>query len=186
MKKIKRLAVDSMIFIYLLEGNSKFVDSIKKKLGDAEEVIFSTFGLAEVLTGFEKTGDIKGKLQFLSFVESYKNLIVWQKAVDLVIKIYKLTDDFPKPEIYGIVSQIRRSAISIPSNIAEGRRRATSKDFHHFLTIAIASGAELETQIIISKKLNFGKENKYLEIENLMDEIMKMLNKLINTIKQKY
>ena len=96
MKKIKRLAVDSMIFIYLLEGNSKFVDSIKKKLGDAEEVIFSTFGLAEVLTGFEKTGDIKGKLQFLSFVESYKKMSVIGFGKQEALIFAKLRAKYPQ------------------------------------------------------------------------------------------
>ena len=96
MKKIKRLAVDSMIFIYLLEGNSKFVDSIKNKLGDAEEVIFSTFGLAEVLTGFEKTGDIKGKLQFLSFVESYKKMSVIGFGKQEALIFAKLRAKYPQ------------------------------------------------------------------------------------------
>ncbi|MFA6183761.1 MAG: four helix bundle protein [Parcubacteria group bacterium] len=82
-------------------------------------------------------------------LNSYRDLIVWQKAMELVTEIYKLTDKFPKEEIYGIVSQMRRCAISIPSNIAEGRRRDGKKDFRRFLIIAYGSGAELETQIEI-------------------------------------
>src|SRR3989338_10434996 len=96
MKKIKRLAVDSMIFIYLLEGNSKFVDSIKNKLGDAEEVIFSTFGLAEVLTGFEKTGDLRGKLQFFAFMESYKKMSVIGFGKQEALIFAKLRAKYPQ------------------------------------------------------------------------------------------
>ena len=76
MKKIKRLAIDSMILIYLLEGNEKFSGPIQKQLGEADELILSSLGLAEILTGFEKKGDKEGKLKFLSFVESYKRLSV--------------------------------------------------------------------------------------------------------------
>lgn len=111
---------------------------------------------------------------------SYKNLIVWQKAIELVVEIYSLTDKFPRSEIYSLTSQMRRSAISIPSNIAEGRRRGYQKEFIHFLTIAYGSGAELETQIEISKKLPLTKNLDYSKIDQLLEEIMKMLNKMIN------
>ncbi|MFC1612692.1 four helix bundle protein, partial [Patescibacteria group bacterium] len=86
-------------------------------------------------------------------IHSYKELIVWQRAIELVVAIYKLTEDFPKEEIYGLTSQMRRCAISIPSNIAEGRFRGTKNDFLHFLRISYSSGAELETQIVIAKLL---------------------------------
>lgn len=115
-------------------------------------------------------------------IESYENLIVWQKSMDLVILIYELTSNFPKEEIYGITSQIRRSAVSIPSNIAEGSRRSSRKDFRNFVLIAFGSGAELETQIKISERLNFGKKENYPKIKNLLLEIMKMLNKLSNSL----
>jgi len=88
-------------------------------------------------------------------VNSYKDLIVWRKAMDLVVEVYKITEGFPKTEIYGIISQMRRCSVSIPSNIAEGRRRSSEKDFKNFLIIAYSSGAELETQIEISKRLSF-------------------------------
>ncbi|MGW8184736.1 MAG: four helix bundle protein [Candidatus Moraniibacteriota bacterium] len=88
-------------------------------------------------------------------LNSYKNLIVWQKSMELVTEIYTLTVKFPKEEIYGIISQMKRCAISIPSNIAEGRRRNGKKEFKRFLNIAYDSGAELETQIEISKRLKF-------------------------------
>ena len=96
MKKIKRLAVDSMIFIYLLGGNPEFVDSIKKRLEGAEEVIFSTLGLAEVLTGFEKTGDLSGKLQFFAFMESYKKMFVIGFGKQEALIFAKLRAKYPQ------------------------------------------------------------------------------------------
>lgn len=84
-------------------------------------------------------------------ISSYKDLLVWQKALELSVEIYNLTENFPKEEIYGLTSQIRRAAVSIPSNIAEGRYRGSKKDFSQFLRIAYASGAELETQLEIAK-----------------------------------
>lgn len=116
-------------------------------------------------------------------ITNYKDLLVWQKSIDLVILVYELTDNFPKIEQFSITSQIRRSAISIPSNIAEGKMRITKKEFRRFLLIAYASGAELETQLIISKKLNFGKNEKYKKIENLLTEIMKILNTITYKLK---
>lgn len=82
---------------------------------------------------------------------NYKELIVWQKSVDLVTEVYAVTKDFPKEEIYSLTSQIRRSAISIPSNIAEGHSRRSQTDYLQFLKIARGSCAELETQLLISK-----------------------------------
>ena len=88
-------------------------------------------------------------------INSHKDLIVWQKSMDVVAEIYKITDSFPEPELYGLTSQMRRSAVLIPSNIVEGRKRSSRKDFRHFLVISCGSGVELETQIEISKRLNF-------------------------------
>ncbi len=116
-------------------------------------------------------------------IHSYKDLIVWQKAMALVAEIYVLTKNFPKEEIYGLTSQMRRAAISIPSNIAEGRKRGTRKDFRQFLVIAYSSGAELETQIEISKKLPFGKNLDYATVSAVLLEIMKMLNKMLSSLK---
>lgn len=90
----------------------------------------------------------------INTIHSYKDLIVWQKAMDLIVAIYKLTEEFPKSEIYGLTAQMRRSAISIPSNIAEGRRRGSRKDYRQFLIMAYGSGSELETQIEITKRLS--------------------------------
>ncbi len=109
----------------------------------------------------------------------YKNLIVWRKSMDLVVEVYKLTERYPPNELYGLVSQSRRCSVSIPSNIAEGRRRFGDNEFYHFLSIAFASGAELETQIEIAKRLPFGKGLDFSKVDSLLEEVMKMLNKLI-------
>jgi len=115
-------------------------------------------------------------------IKSHKDLIVWQKSIELVLSIYQLTKDFPKEEVYGLTSQIRRSAISIPSNIAEGRSRGTRKDFTQFLRIAFGSGAELETQLLIARKLSFGPEIDYNKVGDDLNEIMRMLNAMIHKL----
>ena len=113
-------------------------------------------------------------------VHNYEKLIVWQKSMDLVEEVYKLSTTLPADEKYGLVSQMRRSAVSIPSNIAEGSRRKTNKDFAQFVIIAFGSGAELETQIKIAKRLDYIKNPSV--VENLLEEIMKLLNKLIESL----
>ncbi|MBM2817521.1 MAG: four helix bundle protein [Parcubacteria group bacterium] len=115
-------------------------------------------------------------------INSYKDLIVWQKSMELVKSVYELTTNFPKEEIYGLTSQIKRSAVSIPSNIAEGKRRGTRKDYRQFLIVAYGSGAELETQIEIAKMLPFGNNLNYDTIGKLIEEVMEMLNKLISSL----
>ncbi len=116
-------------------------------------------------------------------ITSYKDLIVWQRAMELVTAIYKLTENFPKSEIYGLTSQMRRAAVSIPSNIAEGKMRGTRKDYRHFLLNAYGSGADLETQIEIAKQLGFGRNVDFNESSELLEEVMKMLNALIKNLK---
>lgn len=110
--------------------------------------------------------------------KSYKDLIVWQKSIDLVVAVYELAEYFPKSEVFGLSSQMKRSAVSIASNIAEGSKRGTKKDFRQFLLMAYGSGAELETQIFIAKKLPFGKSLNYKTVDALLEEVMKMLNRL--------
>ncbi len=116
-------------------------------------------------------------------IKTYKDLIVWQKSMELVVVIYTLTEEFPKIEIYGLTSQMRRASISIPSNIAEGRRRGSKKDYRQFLLIAYASGAELETQVEIAKRLSFGINLDYTKVDSLLNEVMRMLNKMTNDLK---
>lgn len=116
-------------------------------------------------------------------IYSYRDLIVWQKAIELTIVVYQLTESFPKEEIYGLTSQIRRSAVSISSNIAEGSIRGSKKDFCHFLRIASGSIAELETQITISKRLPFGKNLDCEKLDALTIEVNKMIHGLIGKLK---
>lgn len=117
------------------------------------------------------------------YVKSFKQLIVWQKSVKLSVEIYKITEGMPKFEIYGLTSQMRRSAVAVPSNIAEGKKRKTKNDFLHFLRIANGSAAELETQIIIAKKIY--KDISYKKAEGLLEEIQKMLTTIIIKLENK-
>lgn len=93
-------------------------------------------------------------------VKSYKDLEVWQKAMDLVVMCYQATKNFPKAEVYGLASQLQRAAVSIPANIAEGRERKYSKEFVQHLSIAYSSLAELETHIQIAQRLNYISSDK--------------------------
>ena len=117
-------------------------------------------------------------------IHSHKDLIVWQKAMDLVVLIYKTTDAFPKTETYGITSQMRRSAVSIPSNIAEGRKRGSKADYRQFLLIAYGSGAELETQLEICQRLSYLDDSQWKKISLLIEEVMKMLNSMITGLQE--
>ena len=116
-------------------------------------------------------------------IQSYKELIVWQKSVDLVERTYILTAEFPREEIYGLVSQMRRAAVSIPSNTAEGQRRKDLPEYLHFLRMADASSAELETQIIIAKRLY--PKLDYFKVDSLLEEVQKMLNVLMRKLDEK-
>ncbi len=115
---------------------------------------------------------------------SYKDLIVWQKALLLVKEIYALTEHFPQSENFGLTSQMQRSAMSIPMNIAEGSKRTTKKDFRKYVHIAYGSGAELETQIEIAKQLPFTSTLDFRVAESLLDEVMRMLNGLAASLIQ--
>ena len=112
------------------------------------------------------------------YVKSYKELIVWQKAILLVKEVYLVTESFPNSERYGLTSQIRRSAVSIPSNIAEGYGRRSSKEYSHFYAIAYGSSLELETQLYIARELGYISAEKYEEVSLLLTEVLKMLNKM--------
>lgn len=111
---------------------------------------------------------------------NFKDLLVWQKSIDLVTEVYKITSNFPSNEKYELVRQLRKSAISIPSNIAEGNSRRSVADYIQFIKIARGSAAEFETQIIISKKLKFIDKEKHTNLHLKITEISKMLNGLIN------
>jgi four helix bundle protein len=108
-------------------------------------------------------------------VQSYKDLIVWQKAMDLVYEVYQISRSFPKEEQYALTNQLRRAVISVPSNIAEGRSRYSSAEFRNFLSIAHGSLAEVETQILLAIRLNYTNEFQVRKALDLHDEISKML-----------
>ena len=114
---------------------------------------------------------------------SYRDLIVWQKAMELTKKVYQITKTFPKDEIYGLTSQIRRCSVSVPSNIAEGRGRNSNKEFIRFLNIALGSIYELQTQLELA--LSFNYISTFDDINKLSIEVEKMLNALINSKKKK-
>jgi len=119
----------------------------------------------------------------MSSIKSYKELIVWQKSMTLVKELYKITEQFPSSEQFGLTSQMRRASVSIPSNIAEGWGRLSRKNYIQFLRISRGSLFELETQLLIVKDLNYIKDSK--EIEGLIIEISKMLNSLIKKLTEK-
>ena len=112
----------------------------------------------------------------------HKRLVAWQKAVELVTEIYKMTEGFPKKEEFGITSQLRRAAISVPSNIAEGLTRKTKKDKLHFLNIAQASLSEIDTQFEISLRLGYVSQPVYEEAEKKLVEVEKLLSGLSRSI----
>ena len=114
---------------------------------------------------------------------SFKDLVVWQKSMDLVIEIYRLIQLLPREELYGLSDQMRRAAVSIPSNIAEGQGRDSQNDFYRFLSIAQGSRAELETQLEICIKLNYLSKEDIAKVELLSEEIRKMLISLQKTLK---
>ena len=109
-------------------------------------------------------------------VKSHEDLQVWQMAIDFVTDLYKVTNDFPKSELYGLTNQIRRASVSIPSNIAEGSARNSTKEYIQFLYIALGSTAEVETQLLISKNLGYTNDT------NLSIQIKNIKGKLINLI----
>ncbi len=111
-------------------------------------------------------------------LRSYKELIVWQRSIELTIEIYRLTGTFPKSEMFGICSQMRRASVSVPSNIAEGYSRRNRLEYSRFINIAYASAAELETQMIIAKKLGLALKQEFQKSESLLQEVLRMLNVL--------
>ena len=110
-----------------------------------------------------------------SSIKNFKDLRVWQKGIELVKEAYKITSNFPKEELYGLSSQMRRAAISVPSNIAEGFRRIHNKEHKQFLNIALGSCAELETQVIIAGELNYIDKSTEVFLMDKLDHICGML-----------
>ncbi len=122
----------------------------------------------------------------MSGIKSYKDLLIWQKGIFLVVKVYKLVKTFPKEELFSLTSQIKRASVSISSNISEGYGRNTDKSFSYFLDISRGSLNELETQLIIAKELEFITDfDLYTEVLSLITEESKMINAFSKTLKVK-
>ena len=111
--------------------------------------------------------------------QSYKELIAWRKAMDLVVEVYRVTRSFPGDELYGLTSQLRRAAVSVPSNIAEGQARYSRREFCHFLTIARGSLAEIETQVRIAARLGYASDETAHVLLALTSELGRIVNGLI-------
>src|ERR1035437_7948202 len=116
--------------------------------------------------------------------QAFRDLQVWQRAIQLTVVIYRLTQGFPREEVYGLSSQIRRSAVSIPSNIAEGQGRLSVGEFRQFLGIARGFNHELQTQLEIARALRFGDTVLIVEAESLSHEVGKMIYALLESLKE--
>jgi four helix bundle protein len=123
------------------------------------------------------TGDSMGR--------SYQDLVAWQKGMRLVARIYVATQQFPRSETYGLTNQLRRAAVSVPSNIAEGQCRSSQKEFHHFLSQARGSVAEIETQVLIAKMLDFLPHNLANSLLEEAGEIGRVVTGLMAAIKSR-
>jgi four helix bundle protein len=118
-------------------------------------------------------------------ISRFRELKAWQLGMDLTEHVYLLTDSFPKSEIYGLTSQIRRSAVSIPSNLAEGNGRDSTKEFLHFIAIAVGSICELETQILLSHRLKYLKQTELETVLSLLTETKRTIRGLQKALKDK-
>lgn len=130
--------------------------------------------------------DQRHKIKDRTLMHNFRELKVWQKAIEFSVDIYKMTSSFPTEEKFGLISQLRRSAVSIPSNIAEGSSRTSDKEFFHFLSISIGSAYESETQLIISNKLKYVNDTNFEELTKKVTEIQKMLNSFSEIIRNKF
>jgi four helix bundle protein len=115
--------------------------------------------------------------------QNYQDLVVWQRSIELTTCIYKLTRSFPKDELYGLTSQMRRASVSIASNIAEGRGRITPGEFRQFLGLAQGSTFEPKTQLLVARRLEMGEEKTLSEAESLSEEVSKMLGSFIEKLR---
>lgn len=117
--------------------------------------------------------------------QPFQDLLVWQRAIEMTVSIYALTQEFPKAEAYGLTSQLRRAAVSVASNIAEGRGRLTQGEFKQFLGLAQGSNYEVQTQLIVAGRLMMGNSEMLSNAEGLSIEVAKMLSSLIATLQLK-
>lgn len=116
-------------------------------------------------------------------IQSHRDLVVWQKAMEMTVEVYRLTEGFPRSEIYGLTSQVRRAAASVPANIAEGQARGTTRDYAHFLSVARGSLMETETFLTLSLRLGYLTEDASASTLALITEISKMLTALRNKLR---
>ena len=115
-------------------------------------------------------------------MKDFRQLKVWERAHELALAVYKSTSNFPREELYGLTSQIRRSSMSIPTNIAEGCGRGSDADFAHFLQIAMGSACETEYQLLLSKDLGFILPDEYSTLQELAQEVKRMISALLKTV----
>ena len=118
-------------------------------------------------------------------METHKDLRVWQQSIEMVTSIYKMTMTFPKDEVFGLVSQMRRAAVSVPSNIAEGYARGTDREKLHFLRISSGSMSEIETQLMLSLNLGYIGQDAYDILSEQITSVWKQLNSLISSVKNR-
>ena len=109
-------------------------------------------------------------------MKTHHELTVWKKSIDFVTTVYKITEEYPKTEIYGLTNQVRRAVVSVPSNIAEGAARTSKKEFSHFLSISLGSISEVETQLIVSRNLNYITNE---QLENMLSELIEIRKMII-------
>ena len=114
--------------------------------------------------------------------ENFDKLLVWQRAHSLVLKIYEVTNSFPKEEIWGLTSQIRRAAVSVPSNIVEGKARGSRKDFKRFLLVARGTLEEVKYQSLLAKELKYMNEEQYEEITVMIEDVGRLLGGMIRKV----
>jgi len=117
-------------------------------------------------------------------MKTHKDLDVWKLSLELVTMIYQTTQDYPKSELFGLVSQMRRAAVSIPSNIAEGAARLHTKEFVQFLHVALGSASELETQLIISERLGYCEQEIVARLNSGISQIIRMIKSITNSIQK--
>jgi four helix bundle protein len=115
-------------------------------------------------------------------VKNYRELIVWQKAMDLVVEVYTISSTFPREEVYGLTSQLRRAAVSVPSNIAEGQGRRTTTDFLRHLSISYGSLREVETQTLIASRLGYLTDRRSQDVLDMAAEVGRLLNGLMTSL----
>lgn len=139
--------------------------------------------VSNLLNDFEVNLNREAVLSSTNASRSYRDLLVWQKGISLVKEIYLVSEKFPREELYGLTSQIRRAAVSVPSNIAEGQGRGTqSVEFARYLKIALGSLAEVDTQLELAKELDYVKPNGLKSVQAMITDLRKMLFGLINSL----